>query len=581
MAFPLKGKDWLLIMKTTMERFLYIFKYMVMAVFAFCLFSFSSLYVAAADKDSNSKIVTTTDITLTTSYYKGDGTFSSQTVESLHAESSKGLKMFVFGVQRSSYIEFYIYWVPYFYNDYSTLKLNRTTNGSSSITEFSELQTQNTGKGYTLHYFTSINNYCSYRDGIYIDGNRNGYSYCNINVPYKYVGSIEEMYSIMDDYYNGNNDAYQPDEWEWNWDADDIEHFYLNNFSVSYSAGVINVSWDGVGPSSYRPLDYKKIFVRSDFVLKNALTGEEKEIYVGSYEAGLNGFSKGIYSYLSDNWYLYSVSCTPFYYEDDFNGGSVVYGESSTQRFNSNGSFDNPDHGGGGAHAPSSGSESILKDFTYDPNCYFIDPTCNTFEINKVNLFHFVWSDVNCTNKDKRIGGIVIDIISGTNSYYYSFDEHFWGEKQLDIDYEDIYMILRLAGVYYDDAVYGIRLIPYYTTLSGNYYGRSYVVSFKNGQILDRVASTTDPIPGDGEFPEYETSTPPPLEVGPAGDLLGSDFVYDDIWSYFISMCKSIFYSAGQFPALVNTVFGFMPPVYIQMIAFLLVVCIILRILGR
>lgn len=573
MAFPLKGKDWLLIMKTTMERFLYIFKYTVMAVFAFFLFFFSSLYVAAADKDSNTKIETR--VSFTAEYVRTVGNDTTVYTYDYSAESVKGVRQMVFynpdyystsgGVTNKGF--YTVYWVPYSYDDYSELKYYDAQSKENRTQ--STLISSNGFKYFFSVGFTAVASI----------GNQESRYY--LNVPYMTVHSNQEIYEVMTEYYNGHKDAYQPDGWEWNWDADDIEHFYLNNFSVSYSAGVINVSWNGVGPSSYKPLDYKKIFVRADFVLKNALTGEEKEIYVGSYEAGLNGFSKGIYSYLSDNWYLYSVSCTPFYYEDDFNGGSVVYGESSTQRFNSNGSFDNPDHGGGGAHAPSPGSESILEDFTYDPNCYFIDPTCNTFEINKVNLFHFVWSDVNCTNKDKRIGGIVIDIISGTNSYYYSFDEHFWGEKQLDIDYEDIYMILRLAGVYYVDAVYGIRLIPYYTTLSGNYYGRSYVVSFKNGQILDRVASTTDPIPGEGESPEYETSTPPPLEVGPAGDLLGSDFVYDDIWSYFISMCKSIFYSAGQFPALVNTVFGFMPPVYIQMIAFLLVVCIILRILGR
>lgn len=581
MALSLIRKDWLMNMKTTMDK-LNIFKYMVVAALAFCLFVSSRLYLSAADSDDWGKDTGGTKsyrytINILKNEYDLQGVFDKSYNDSYSLTSQFPLKIMLFAWD----------------NGQSTVLGNGTTYRlvvapeDINIKDGIFLQKVLSNSTYTYEDFkintAGSNGFPYYIMDLYNTPQQIGrtfYTY-HFDIPCMRISGSDEFDEILKELAAGNDDVYEP-EVSVDWDSA-LEDYMcgLNNFSATLFSRNLTVNWNGVTSSRVDLSGYKNIFVKTELVFSNG--SEDFTYYIGNFKLNEGGFFTDISKYLDgDDLYLYSVECTPFYYNVDKIGNVVYYGRTSIQRFSREGSLLDPEHGGSGVTQPYPGSESTLDGYIYDSDCYFIDPTCNTFKNGGESIFNFVWSDVNCTNKDRRTNGIAVDIISGTNSYNFSFDEHFWGEKQLVVDYYDVSRLLRLAKVYHDDAIYGIRLIPYYTTLSGKYYGRSYVISFQNGEILDRLASTNDPIPDDpNESPEYEESVPPPLDIGSSGDILGSDFEYDDIWSYFISMSKSIFHSAGQFPALVNLVFGFMPSVYIQMIAFLLVVCIILRILGR
>ena len=364
--------------------------------------------------------------------------------------------------------------------------------------------------------------------------------------------------------------------------ADSSSSFGLNDFSVDWNNPDLSVSWDGFWFKNDTLSSYKYKFVHAVAEYRDNQDQFFDSVDLGIYSVDDNGFIAQPYSLLDrrvPGIYLYSVSCTPYVADSNT---QICSGVVSKKAWDSGGSRTYLD------------SKDFFDGWQYDSDTYFVGSTANINRSNKLDPFYQInWDRVECGLEDslRKTNGIYIELVSGTSYFTFSTDQYYWSDRQIRLLFNDFVRFFYAQGIEWNnDMIFGLRIIPYYTTKSDErFYGRALVLRLTGtGDIDGFVESSNNPVLSDQEGDinsdvDYESvPTTPPIELGPADDLLSSnEFSFDNFFDYFISMGKAIYTGAGSFPALVNMVFGFMPAVYIQMIMFLLIVCIILRIIGR
>ena len=408
-----------------------------------------------------------------------------------------------------------------------------------------------------------------------------------------YFDSLESLQTFLK---TGN------DEGQVNKPKPDIENardysnrFWLTDFSATRFNDNLSVSWTGVYDTVTDLKAYENTFVVATLgFCPIGYAGQAvKTVDIGIYKVSDYGFFINISDYLpEDGLYLWYINCTPYFYLDDSVDNVLRKGKTVFQYWNDKGVSivpgDDIEHGGGGHFDPRP-SDVLFESAQYDTNCYFVGQSTNKYsshDINNISAFYqFSWDDVACGNsKIQLTNGILIEVVYGTNTFAYSSNDYFWSDKFIRFDVTELMQFLRMNGVKNLNGIYGIRIIPYYTTKTNMYYGRASLITINSdGSISSTTESSGNPLDNnDDSNVDYVPVIPgTPIEIDPILPDDISDFDMTNIFTKFYLMCKSLISASGQVPLLVNQVFSFLPSVFSDMIIVAFILCIILRLLGR
>ena len=136
---------------------------------------------------------------------------------------------------------------------------------------------------------------------------------------------------------------------------------------------------------------------------------------------------------------------------------------------------------------------------------------------------------------------------------------------------------------------YKIRYTPYYKTSSGVYYGKPIIVSVSGNATTETITELNGDYLDEINPPEFVDKTPTDWfenttlwdNVEYIKDHSEDDIDLDNLTFNFFKMLKAVINACGQFPALVTTVFSFLPSDISKLLVISLSLIIILRILGR
>lgn len=392
------------------------------------------------------------------------------------------------------------------------------------------------------------------------------------------------------------------DESGWTNKPEDVEYdnFYLLGFQCDSS---IRASWQGINTDLDIDLTKVEIQIKPTyfFMLES---GEEEQVFSSPGTISVpytdGGFYKAYSDYYENNPYagrseLY-LRFTPVYKENS----AAYYGRTIVVVIDKNGKISDLN----------SGSSTVP---IYDNDFYLLNFT-------SVSDFHnwgdsFIYAYWTGSSIDSTVDYLYSDI----KIQLYCNDGVWNSEKQgstfnwIDYKTDDIFSInsksikfnLTLLADYCNSQGYYwgkknsrgtytneiIRLIPYYVTREGTYYGRAVEISLS---ALGGVKSTMQ-VEGDvlSEGSNYLDRTDLTEDYftdhSPIGDLVdniinsddSSDLSIDKLTFNFFSLLKSMIQACGQFPALVANVFSFLPGYYSSMLIVGLALIILLRILGR
>lgn len=394
------------------------------------------------------------------------------------------------------------------------------------------------------------------------------------------------------------------DESGWTNKPEDIDYdnFYLLGFQCDSS---IRASWQGLNTDLDIDLSKVEIQVKPTyyFMLES---GEEEQAFSSPGTISVpytdGGFYKAYSDYYKNNPYagrskLY-LKFTPVYKESS--AVASYYGRSIIVVIDENGKI--ADLNGGASTVPVYDNDFYLLNFSsvsefhnYGDSFIYaywtgssIDSTVDyLYSDIKIQLYcnDGVWNSENQGAEFNWIDYKTDDIFSINSKTikfnltsladYCNSQGYYWGKK-------------NYRGTYTNEV---IRLIPYYTTREGTYYGRAVEISLSalggvkstmqvEGDVLSEGSSYLDRT---DLTDDYYTDNSPIGDL--VDDIINSDnsanLSIDDLTFNFFSLLKSMIQACGQFPALVANVFSFLPGYYSSMLIVGLGLIILLRILGR
>ena len=228
---------------------------------------------------------------------------------------------------------------------------------------------------------------------------------------------------------------------------------------------------------------------------------------------------------------------------------------------------------------------------TYDEHCYFVGfDYIFTNDGKSVNLYA-LWSDVKTSYKYVS-SSVKIYVCAEDRGGYYLFndDDYFFSSGSIKLNYLEVIAFLNeklgREQIPLDTGVF-IRFVPEYYTGDATYHGKVIDLEFRDGKAyiiqlegsyVDGAYDSTDLTPPD----YYEDNS---VIGGFLDDVLNppedDDYNIDVLTLDFFSLIKGLVNTCGQFPALVNRVFSFLPDIYVQMLVVSLGLIVLMRILGR
>lgn len=365
-------------------------------------------------------------------------------------------------------------------------------------------------------------------------------------------------------------------------DPEEFNYFSLSGFQYDDS---ISASWSGIQTDlqliKNHVNDVEVVVSPSFFLILEPGENYEKFKEPESLVIPLSGSFKGSYdSFFEGNPYkgraLLTLDFYPRYY--DSATGNMYRGDSISVMFDAKGKITDVDFP----------EASLIP--VYDPGCHFDSPASSTVDVS--GAFHktfFRWNKV-VTSYVYKSNYIAVDIGYDGKWYPYSIDEFFFSSNSISLTYAQVSAFLNSYDLDFSFAdAYKIRYTPYYKTSSGVYYGKPIIVS-------DRSKSITE-VDGDyldgSKIPNYIDISPTDwFEDSTLWDNVEyvTDHIKDDLdgavdldnLSFnFFKMLKSVIDACGQFPALVATVFSFLPSDISKLLVISLSLIIIMRILGR
>lgn len=357
--------------------------------------------------------------------------------------------------------------------------------------------------------------------------------------------------------------------------------FSLKNFGASVSGDplYIHAGWDGVnglyGGSIFT--DFINVEIKPTYFIKLNTDEEMKDfakpatvtIPLSDYY-----FETAYRNYMFDcpyeNCWLY-LDFTPVFY-DELNN-RYIRGQGTTISISPDGKIEDyilPDS---------------AKSLNYDSGCMFSSPYCN---YNESDMRYYIgWEHVT-HSFDVVSSSIRIDLITVDGCYTYSTNDFTWNESFIVLNRSDVdkFLIANDSSI----SLNSIRIIPYYKSTFYNFYGNSMLINVNGySSVEDNIyMSTTDPYfdPDCLLYQPYPKDDPIIVDgITPSesteNDSTFGGFNFENIMSNFFTMISALLSSAGRVPSLVSKVFSFLPGVYSSMIMTALIICIILRVLGR
>lgn len=450
---------------------------------------------------------------------------------------------------------------------FSPSSFSYSVDSGSSISVFTSVSI-----GDSKVYYKQLYSMTSSNDSVYV-------GFPNLNIVSGHFPNIKDIAEEM-----AAAGFYDYDDSEWATDREQYNYFSLSGFQCDDS---ISASWSGVLTDSQlikNHVDDVEVVVSPSFLLiLDPGESYEKFKEPESLVLPLSGnFKRSYDSFFDGNPYkgraLLTLDFYPRYY--DSATGNMYRGDSISVRFDSKGKITDID-------LPES---SLIP--VYDPGCYFDSPASTTITIpGSLWKTFFRWNKV-VTSYVYKSNYIAVDIGYDGNWYPYSNDD-FFSSTSLSLTFDQVAVFVTDLV---PDAVlsgYKLRFTPYYKTSAGSYYGKPIVVSVSNDGKSESITEVDGDYLDDTKLPDYIDKTPTDWfddstlwdNVEHVTDHIKDDLDgtvdLDNLSFNFFKMLKSVINACGQFPALVATVFSFLPADISRLLVISLSLIIIMRILGR
>lgn len=243
--------------------------------------------------------------------------------------------------------------------------------------------------------------------------------------------------------------------------------------------------------------------------------------------------------------------------------------------------------------------------FTYDAGCFFNGfVTTNVYATMDMGLggskktdvvasYLARWNSVSTTYSDRATNFIRVDLGCGSEWVTFSREYAYFSDPSVQFN------SVELSNFIYKkwdnpQGSFCLRLTPYYTTRSGgSYYGKPVYFDFDIFGSIKSVGQYEGDFRDGNSYDFTDITQKDYFEDNSAfGDLFddifndsGSSedtpFSINDLTFNFFSLLKDLISACGQFPALIASVFSFLPSVYTSMLVVALGLVVILRIVGR
>lgn len=233
---------------------------------------------------------------------------------------------------------------------------------------------------------------------------------------------------------------------------------------------------------------------------------------------------------------------------------------------------------------------SINRESVYDKDCNFVgmnysDKSKDHSGVGDGDSFpvvNILWNSINhsydvssFTNPKITISSDAGKSVDLNNFVYGGNIDYKNGNGYFELNMLDcIDMLFDKPPSYSTKCIWYINITPTYTDGYNDYYGNPFVIKMENiSALTGGIATPEDPFTPIDEVPPRDWVDPDPG----TGDI---DFTKFD-FTYFTDLLTSLTHAIGGVPSFVGYCFSFLPNQIIAALAFLIIVCVILRILGR
>lgn len=356
-------------------------------------------------------------------------------------------------------------------------------------------------------------------------------------------------------------------------------NIYFKDFQSS-GTSLLHCSWSDV---YYNPLtigipDLEQSYFSVEITSLTPGAGTDPSIFA-DYGGNFNLFSVKEWNLplslipLDDN--DATVFCAKFTPHLVTSSGNCYLGNTVTVRFNKAGAID--------VVRPEPDRETV-----YDSSCNFVSMNYSakskdhtgvgTEDVNNVNI---LWNSIShtydvssFTNPNITITSAVGKSVDLNNFVYGGNIDYKKGNGYYELNKLDcISMLFDSPPSSSNTCVWYINITPTYTDGYNNYYGNPFVIKMENyTAVTGGIATPDDPLTPVEEVSPRDWVDPDPT---PPIDITDFDF------TYFTDLLSSLKDSIGGVPSFVGYCFSFLPAPVISALAFLIIVCVILRILGR
>lgn len=298
-----------------------------------------------------------------------------------------------------------------------------------------------------------------------------------------------------------------------------------------------------------------------------------KVVQIANYEKYIpvhyNGVEIDLDGQFSDDKYIYYIRATPFVWNNDNKSDRLLRGKSSTTYFDVN------QKSTGTKDEDISPSGSVYLD-----SLKLVNVKGSWSDITGWNTITFSVNSYESLYVPDKDTSVVASILSDRNTqgdYSVSIIEKAFGNStfssKLRIPVKRLYSSELKAGRTWDYRVY---LLPTFKKDNVMYVGVPCVLTFNaSGELI----SVDDlPVNSSGNI------VPEPGTTDPDNPVSDTDFDVSSLLkltSQFFSILKGLFGTMGALPGMFQTVFSFIPEMYVQAIGFMIFLCILMRILGR
>ena len=357
------------------------------------------------------------------------------------------------------------------------------------------------------------------------------------------------------------------------------ENIYFKDFQSS-GTSLLHCSWSDV---YYNPLtlgipDLEQSYFSVEITSLTPGAGTDPAIFA-DYGGNYNLFSVKEWNLplslisLEDN--DATVFCAKFTPHLVTSSGNCYFGNTVTVRFNKAGAID--------VVRPDPARENV-----YDSSCNFVSMNYSakskdhtgvgSDDVNNVNI---LWNSISHTYDVSSFTNPKITITSASgksvdfNNFVHGGNiDYKKGNGYFELNKLDcISMLFDSPPSSSNICVWYINLTPTYTDGYNNYYGNPFVIKMENyTAVTGGIATPEDPFTPVEEVPPRDWVDPDPT---PPIDITQFDF------TYFTDLLGSLKDAIGGVPSFVGYCFSFLPAPVISALAFLIIVCVILRILGR